>query len=43
MIHVKDCGIKTHSAIYFELSPKAFAHAVWKKMDGMGDNFDCEK
>jgi hypothetical protein len=43
MIHVKDCGIKTHSAIYFELSPKAFAHAVWKKMDQMGDNFDCEK
>ena len=43
MIHVKDCKIETRLAIYLELSPQPFAHAVWKKMNQMGQNFECKK
>ena len=36
-IHVKNSKIKNHTAIFFEVSPKPFTHAVWQKL------FDIEK
>lgn len=43
LIHVRECKTQKHTAIYFELSPKPFIHPVWKKMNQIGNNFDCEK
>ncbi len=42
LIHVKECKTQKHTAIYFELSPKPFVHPVWKKMNQIGDSFDCK-
>jgi hypothetical protein len=43
LIHVKECKDQKHVAIYFELSPKPFVHPVWKKMNLIGDSFECKK
>ena len=43
LIHVKECNTQKHTAIYFEVSPKPFAHPLWKKMDFIGDGFECAK
>ena len=43
LIHVKECKDQKHSAIYFEISPKPLTHPVWKKMNQIGDSFDCKK
>ena len=43
LIHVKECKDQKHTAVYFEVSPKPFTHPVWKKMNQIGDSFDCKK
>ena len=43
LIHIKECKDQKHTSIYFELSPKPFGHPVWKKMNQIGDSFDCKK
>jgi hypothetical protein len=43
LIHVKECKDQKNAAIYFEISPKPFVHPVWKKMNLIGDSFDCKK
>jgi hypothetical protein len=42
MIHVKDIKVTNHAAIYFEISPKAFSHIVWKKMNEIGNSFNIK-
>lgn len=42
LIHVKECTTQKNTAIYFELSPKPFTHPVWKKMNQIGNSFDCK-
>ena len=39
MIHVKDSKTKTHTAIYFEISPKPLSHTIWQKLNEIGDSF----
>ncbi len=41
LIHVKECTTQKHTAIYFELSPKPFTHSVWKKLNQIGNSFEC--
>jgi hypothetical protein len=43
LIHVKECNDQNHIAIWFEVSPKPFAHPVWKQMNQIGVSFSCEK
>jgi hypothetical protein len=42
LIHVKECNNQKHTVIYFEVSPKPFKHPVWKRMNQIGDSFDCK-
>jgi hypothetical protein len=41
-IHVKDSKLKTHTAIFFEVSPKPFTHAVWQKLNEIDQTFEIK-
>ena len=43
LMHVKECKNQKHTAIYIEVSPKPLLDPVWKKMNQIGDSFDCTK
>ena len=43
LMHVKECKHQKHTAIYIEVSPKPLLDPVWKKMNQIGDSFDCTK
>ena len=43
LIHVKACKDQSRTATWFELSPQAFGHPVWKQMNQVGVNFECRK
>lgn len=42
LIHVKDIKLKTNTAVFLELSPQPFTHAVWKKMNDIGASFSIK-
>jgi hypothetical protein len=42
MIHLKKIATKDHTAVFIEISPKPQSHAVWKKMDEIGENFSVK-
>ncbi len=42
-IHVRNCPSQQHTAVYIELSPKPYKHALWQQMDLIGTEFDCRK
>jgi hypothetical protein len=42
MIHVKKIATKDHTAVFIEISPKPQSHAVWKKMDEIGETFSVK-
>jgi hypothetical protein len=42
-IHNKNCADKTHSFMFFEISPKPFSHANWQKLDKLNTDFNCVK
>jgi hypothetical protein len=42
VIHVKQIAATDHTAIYLELSPRPLTHAVWKKMDEIGEGFNVK-
>ncbi len=42
-IHKKNCTNKTHSFIFFEISPKPMADPVWQKLNKLYDSLDCVK
>ncbi len=44
------CRVRTRSChepgkefVYFELSPQPYTHSVWKSLDQLWQDFDCEK
>ena len=39
MIHVKNCGGR--AAVFIEISPKPFAHAIWRDMEKLKVKFEC--
>jgi hypothetical protein len=41
-IHVKDCGQK-HTAVFVEISPKPFSHAIWQQFYKIAEGFQCGK
>ena len=43
LVHVKDSKTKSRTAIYFEVSPKAFSHPVWQKLNEIGDSLNLKK
>ncbi|MBV8256143.1 MAG: hypothetical protein JO154_26345 [Chitinophaga sp.] len=42
-IRVRNCQSQQHTAVYIELSPKPYRHALWQQMDRIGNEFDCRK
>jgi hypothetical protein len=43
IVHVKNCSDKTHSSLFFEISPKPFTHPVWEKMNKLNADFSCTR
>jgi hypothetical protein len=42
IVHVKECEGKDLTFVYYEISPQEATHAVWKTMDNMWEEFECE-
>lgn len=42
-VHVTACTDKTKAFIFYELSPKPIAHAVWHSLDKLWTDFKCKK
>lgn len=42
-IHVKECADKGRTIILIETAGSAFNQPVWLKLDGINENFKCEK
>jgi hypothetical protein len=42
LIHIKECKDQQHTAAWFEVSPQAFGHPVWKQMNAVGADFNCK-
>lgn len=42
-VHIKSCASKTHTFIFYELSPKPLSHAVWQGLDKLWIDFKCKK
>jgi hypothetical protein len=43
VIHEKNCPKDNHKAVFVEVSPKQFTHAVWNDLEKLGLTFRCEK
>jgi len=43
LVHVKDCKRQSHSAVFFEISPKPPGNNIWKEFDNIEEAFDCRK
>jgi len=41
-VHVKDCSADVHTALFLEVSPKPFDHAIWGKLKEPKQKFSCE-
>jgi hypothetical protein len=41
-VHVKPCVDKGHTAVFLEISPKPFDHAIWVKLKEPKQKFSCE-
>jgi hypothetical protein len=42
IVHVKDCGALNQTAVFIEISPQHFKHAIWNQMDKINASFTCE-
>jgi len=42
-VHVKSCASKTHTFIFYELSPKPLSHLIWQRLDTLWTDFKCKK
>jgi len=43
IVHKKNCADKTHSSLFFEVSPKPFTHPNWVKLNKLNADFSCTK
>jgi hypothetical protein len=43
IVHKKDCSDKSHSFLFFEVSPKPYDHSNWEKMNKLYADFSCTK
>jgi hypothetical protein len=39
IVHVKPCDAKQHTAVFFEVSPQASTHPIWKEMEQLWSGF----
>lgn len=42
-VHITSCASKTHTFIFYELSPKPLSHDIWKILDTLWTDFKCKK
>jgi hypothetical protein len=42
LVHVKTCSDRGHTALFLEVSPKPFDHAIWNKLKEPKQKFSCE-
>lgn len=42
-VHVKFCARQHKTVVFYELSPQAFSHPVWKSLDQLWLDFKCSK
>jgi hypothetical protein len=43
VVHEKNCADKTHSTLFFEVSPKPFNHPNWEKLNKLNADFSCTR
>lgn len=43
LIHLRNCELKKHTAVFIEISPKPFAHPIWQQFNKMEQAFQCNK
>ena len=43
VIHVKDCALTSHTALFIEVSPKPFEHVIWRQFDEINKSFSCKQ
>lgn len=43
LVHYKSCRETGKALVFYQLSPKAFDHKVWKTLDKLWDEFRCKK
>ncbi len=43
LIHKKNCSDKSHSFIFFEISPKQMTDPVWQKLNKLYEGLECVK
>lgn len=43
LIHIRNCDLLKHTAVFVEISPKPFAHSTWKEFNKIWKDFQCKK
>jgi hypothetical protein len=43
LVHVKDCTSANYNAVFVEVSPNSFNHAIWQQFNELEKSFSCEK
>ena len=41
-IHVRSCAGLDKTLIFYELSPRPFAHGIWRELEGLWSRFSCK-
>jgi hypothetical protein len=42
-VHVKNCTEQDRTAVFIELSPKPYKHAIWMAFDRIHNRFECDR
>jgi hypothetical protein len=43
LIHIRNCGLQKHTAVFVEISPKPFVHPIWQQFKNIVTGFQCSK
>jgi hypothetical protein len=43
LIHVRHCELQKHTPVFVEISPKPFAHSIWKQFYKIIERFQCDQ